>query len=66
VTTVHGLQVIDQELPETEHDFGVDLIVTPDRFIECESPRRPSGLVWTGLSAEKVAEIPILAARRTS
>ena len=30
VTTVHPLQVIGAALPETGHDFSVDLIVTPD------------------------------------
>jgi 5-formyltetrahydrofolate cyclo-ligase len=29
VTTVHPLQVVDEPLPETVHDFRVDLIVTP-------------------------------------
>jgi 5-formyltetrahydrofolate cyclo-ligase len=29
-TTVHPLQVADEPLPETIHDFRVDLIVTPD------------------------------------
>jgi 5-formyltetrahydrofolate cyclo-ligase len=28
-TTVHRLQVVDAELPESGHDFRVDLIVTP-------------------------------------
>jgi 5-formyltetrahydrofolate cyclo-ligase len=63
VTTVHGLQVIDEELPETEHDFSVDLIVTPDEVIECGPPRRPSGLVWEHLSEEKVGAIPVLRVR---
>ena len=30
-TTVHPLQVVDEPLPETIHDFSVDLIVTPDQ-----------------------------------
>src|SRR4051794_15844523 len=30
VTTVHPLQVLDEELPETAHDFRVDIVVTPD------------------------------------
>ena len=62
VTTVHQLQVVDDELPETEHDFSVDVIVTPDEVIQCGPPRRPSGIVLAHLSAEKVAEIPVLAA----
>lgn len=63
VTTVHPMQVVDEPLPETEHDFRVDLIVTPDEVIECGPPRRPSGLYWDHLTEEKVASIPILAMR---
>jgi 5-formyltetrahydrofolate cyclo-ligase len=36
VTTVHQFQVVDEDLPETAHDFGVDLIVTPEEVIECQ------------------------------
>jgi 5-formyltetrahydrofolate cyclo-ligase len=61
VTTVHQLQVVEDGLPETEHDFSVDLIVTPDEVIRCGSPRRPSGIVLGHLSPEKAAEIPVLA-----
>jgi len=32
-TTVHAVQVLDEELPETTHDFRVDLIVTPEEAI---------------------------------
>lgn len=63
VTTVHTLQVVDRPLPETEHDFRVDLIVTPDDVIVCGPPRRPNGLQWDHLTPEKIASIPALAAR---
>jgi len=63
VTTVHGLQVVDDDLPETEHDFSVDLIVTPDEVITCGPPRRPRGLYWEHLTDQKIAAIPVLAAR---
>jgi 5-formyltetrahydrofolate cyclo-ligase len=63
VTTVHPMQVVDERLPETGHDFSVDLIVTPDEVIECGPPRRPSGLYWDHLTKEKIATIPILAMR---
>ena len=63
VTTVHPLQVIDEPIPETEHDFSVDLIVTPDGVIECEPQRRPTGLYWNNLTAAKIAAIPVLAAK---
>jgi 5-formyltetrahydrofolate cyclo-ligase len=63
VTTVHPLQIVDDELPEIEHDFGVDVIVTPDDVMTCDTPRRPRGLIWANLSPEKIAAIPVLAAR---
>lgn len=63
VTTVHPLQVVDDDLPETEHDFSVDLIITPDEIIKCGPPRRPAGLIWEHLTPEKIAAIPTLAAR---
>jgi 5-formyltetrahydrofolate cyclo-ligase len=63
VAPVHQLQVVEDDIPETEHDFSVDLIVTPDEVIECTSRRRPRGLVWNDLTAEKIAEIPVLSAR---
>jgi 5-formyltetrahydrofolate cyclo-ligase len=63
VAPVHALQVIEDDIPETEHDFSVDYIVTPDEAIPCANRRRPSGLVWNDLTAEKIAAIPALAAR---
>ena len=63
VTTVHPHQVIEGPIPETEQDFSVDLIVTPDEVIQCEPARRPTGLYWNNLTAAKIAAIPVLAAR---
>ncbi|WP_328388096.1 5-formyltetrahydrofolate cyclo-ligase [Streptomyces sp. NBC_00400] len=63
VTTVHGLQVLDEEMPATTHDVGVNVIVTPEEVITCLSPHRPSGLMWEHLNARKIASIPVLAAR---
>ncbi|MBF6330881.1 5-formyltetrahydrofolate cyclo-ligase [Nocardia transvalensis] len=66
VTTVHQLQVIDEPIPEAEHDFRMDLIVTPQEVIWCDEPRRPNGLLWESLPSEKIGAIPALAARRAS
>lgn len=60
VTTVHPLQVLDEELPETDHDFRVDRIVTPDEVIATPAPRRPAGIIWDHLDDEKIAAIPVL------
>jgi 5-formyltetrahydrofolate cyclo-ligase len=64
VTTVHQLQVVEVEIPEAEHDFRVDLIVTPDEVIECGPQKRPRRLVIETLSEEQVAVIPVLAQGR--
>lgn len=63
VAPVHRLQVVDEEIPETEHDFSVDLIVTPDEVIECPDRRRPGGVIWQDLTPEKIEAIPALSAR---
>lgn len=63
VTTVHDLQVITEPIPQTEHDFSVDLIITPSQVIECGPPRRPSGLYWDHLTSEQIIAMPVLAAK---
>jgi 5-formyltetrahydrofolate cyclo-ligase len=60
VTTVHPLQMLDDRLPETAHDFRVDRIVTPDGVIRCRRARRPAGILWDHLDDEKIDEIPAL------
>jgi 5-formyltetrahydrofolate cyclo-ligase len=65
-TSVHDLQVLEQELPETGHDFRVDLIATPTRLLRCPRTRRPPGIVWDDLDAEKIASIPLLAQARAA
>ena len=60
-TTVHPLQVLDGDLPETGHDFRVDLVVTPDEVIRCRRAHRPPGILWDHLDLGKVDQIPALA-----
>jgi len=66
VTTVHPLQVLDEPIPETGHDFSVDLIITTRDLICCGPPRRPAGLDWDELPASMIAAIPVLAALAAS
>ena len=67
VTTVHELQVVEAgTIPLTNHDVPVDLIVTPDRVIDCRSrhgPRAAVGIRWADLTEEKIAAIGLLAAQ---
>jgi len=63
VTVVHDCQVLD--LPDIlfgPHDLPVNYIVTPTRVIQCEgvSTRRPPGMIWSLLDAERISHIPIL------
>ena len=68
VTTVHELQVRPAgEIPTTVHDAPVDLVVTPERVIDCRprrGPRPTDGIRWAELTEEKIAAIPLLAALR--
>ncbi|HVM10820.1 MAG TPA: 5-formyltetrahydrofolate cyclo-ligase [Acidimicrobiales bacterium] len=62
VTTVHELQVLDPgRIPMSGHDVPLELIVTPERIIECSRSRpRASGIAWDDLTPEKIAAIPLL------
>ena len=62
-TTVHPLQVLAEALPETAHDFRLDLVVAGEEVIGCPHTRRPQGILWDHLDAAKIAAIPVLAAR---
>ena len=63
VTTVHQLQVRPaREIPVVGHDIHVDVVVTPERVIECARPSgyEPPRLRWRELTDEKIASIPLL------
>jgi 5-formyltetrahydrofolate cyclo-ligase len=66
VTTVHELQVRPAgSVPTTAHDAPVDLVVTPDRVIDCRvhrGPRPEDGIRWAELTREKIEAIPLLRA----
>ena len=63
VTTVHGAQVLDEDLPETGHDFRVDIVVTPDEVVRTSARRRRGHIDWSELDDEQLAAIPALAER---
>jgi 5-formyltetrahydrofolate cyclo-ligase len=65
VTSVHPLQIINEEIPMTEHDIPVTSIITPDEGIETKSGmKRPNGIYWKLLPAEKIEAIPVLKERK--
>jgi len=61
VTTIHPLQMVEEELPETDHDFRIDYIVTPSEVIATHRKGgRPRGIIRDHLTEEKNSEVPIL------
>jgi len=61
LTTVHSLQIMDGDLPETDHDFRIDFIVTPEEIISTgREGGRPKGIIRDDLTEKKIAETPIL------
>jgi len=65
VTTVHDLQVVEDDIPMTAHDVPLDIVVTPTRVIR--PPRgfaRPQGIHWHELSEAQLAAMPAVARLR--
>ncbi|WP_436902850.1 5-formyltetrahydrofolate cyclo-ligase [Halovenus halobia] len=58
-TTVHELQVVDEEIPTGGHDVPMELVVTPERTIEAATGEKPLGIDWEQ-AGERVEEIPVL------
>ncbi len=66
VTTVHGIQLVDEAIPTTSHDVPMDRIVTPDRTVPTEaSSDKPTAIEWDALDESRIDEIPILSELRS-
>ena len=64
VTSIHPLQIVDEEIPLTEHDIPLTAIITPAQIIEIKSRlKRPKGIYWKMLPQEKIEAIPCLKRR---
>ena len=60
-TTVHPFQVVDEPLPETVHDFRVDLIITPTRpsgAVSRTGHQASSGNIWIKTGSPKFQRWP--------
>jgi 5-formyltetrahydrofolate cyclo-ligase len=65
VTSVHPTQIVDEEIPMTEHDIPLSAIATPDEVIETKPLfARPKGIYWKMLPQEKIDSIPVLQTKR--
>ena len=61
LTTVHDLQVLENDMPMTPHDVPVDLVVTPTRVIRTRTPfAKPEAIRWDELSAAQLDAMPVL------
>jgi 5-formyltetrahydrofolate cyclo-ligase len=61
VTTVHEIQVVDEEIPTTPQDVPMDWLFTPGRSVRTvASDSKPTGLDWDILSEKRLDEIPVL------
>lgn len=66
VTTVHEIQVVDENIPTSPHDVPMDWLFTPERAVRGDrSGGKPSGIVWSQLPEKKIDEIPMLQRIRT-
>ena len=60
LTTVHDIQVLGW-VPVEEHDFSIDVIVTPKRVMRTGRKRnQPEGIIWGRVTPKMLEEMPIL------
>ncbi|MBI4481429.1 MAG: 5-formyltetrahydrofolate cyclo-ligase [Acidobacteria bacterium] len=61
LTTVHPLQLVEEEIPVLPHDIPVDYIILPEEIIETNTRLpKPQGIYWEFLDEEKIQAIPVL------
>jgi 5-formyltetrahydrofolate cyclo-ligase len=60
ISTVHPLQVVEEEIPMTSHDVPLNMIITTKAVIETTKRDKPQGILWDELNEEKLESIPIL------
>lgn len=62
-TTIHQIQLLEDELPDADHDFSVDFAITPNEVVACRPDRtRPSGIIGSNLRQDQLDTIPVLRA----
>ncbi|RFA96338.1 5-formyltetrahydrofolate cyclo-ligase [Pyrobaculum aerophilum] len=66
-TTVHDVQLVEEDIPKEPFDLPVDFIATPTRLIAVKRvDKKPRGIFWEHVTEEMLAEIPLLAEIRKS
>jgi 5-formyltetrahydrofolate cyclo-ligase len=59
-TTVHEIQVVNDDWTPDAHDVPMDLVGTPGRVVRAGPNGKPEGVDWDVLSDERLAEMPVL------
>jgi 5-formyltetrahydrofolate cyclo-ligase len=66
VTSVHPLQIIDEQIPMTVHDIPLTAIIAPSEVIDIKARLpRPKKIYWIMLPKEKIDAIPMLKLARS-
>ncbi len=60
ITTVHSLQVVEEEILMTRHDVPLDILITPKGITQTPKRDKPKGIIWEELGEKKIDQIPIL------
>ncbi|MYL34603.1 5-formyltetrahydrofolate cyclo-ligase [Pontibacillus yanchengensis] len=61
VTTIHSLQLVEDDFPRDPYDVTVDYIATEQEMITVENPyEKPSGILWEEVTSEQKEEMPVL------
>lgn len=61
ITTIHPMQLLNEDLPRSAHDVPLDYVITPDEVIQCSGDfPHPKGIYWEDLDEKKIAAIPLL------
>ena len=64
ISTVHPMQLLNEDLPWTQHDVPLDIVVTTEAVIRCDNDHeqlpRPKGIYWEDLNERKIRSIPLL------
>lgn len=65
LTTVHGIQFVDEAIATASHDVPMERVVTPDRTVRTDAGAdKPAGIEWDVLEETRFEEIPVLSEMR--
>ncbi|KEZ47586.1 5-formyltetrahydrofolate cyclo-ligase [Metabacillus indicus] len=61
ISTIHSIQVTDEDFKVDTYDLPVDYIVTEQGIIETDTPyKKPDGIQWNLVTEDEKKEMPVL------